>query len=146
GGGTVGGHPLARRSLTAKLTRLAGFISVDGQTCQIGSTAGPAIASGGVPSSIHIKLPHKNFRYISAFTKQSKSSSLPTVQALHSFTIDEARSVETRNFGPKIRGLVRSRGNQFMPVFRWRDSWEPFRDLERQVDRLLEGLAFPFPV
>lgn len=33
-----------------------------------------------------------------------------------------------------------------MPVFRWRDSWEPFRDLERQVDRLLEGLPFPFPV
>ena len=33
-----------------------------------------------------------------------------------------------------------------MPVFRWRESWEPFRDLERQVDRLLEGLPFPFPV
>ena len=33
-----------------------------------------------------------------------------------------------------------------MPVFRWRDSWEPFRDLERQVDRLLENLPFPFPV
>ncbi len=33
-----------------------------------------------------------------------------------------------------------------MPVFRWRDSWEPFRDLERQVDRLLESLPFPFPV
>jgi HSP20 family protein len=33
-----------------------------------------------------------------------------------------------------------------MPVFRWRESWEPLRDLERQVDRLLEGLPFPFPV
>ncbi len=33
-----------------------------------------------------------------------------------------------------------------MPVFRWRENWEPFRDLERQVDRLLEGLPFPFPV
>jgi HSP20 family protein len=33
-----------------------------------------------------------------------------------------------------------------MSVFRWRDSWEPFRDLERQVDRLLESLPFPFPV
>lgn len=32
-----------------------------------------------------------------------------------------------------------------MPVFRWRDGWEPLRDLERQVDRLLEGLPFPFP-
>lgn len=32
-----------------------------------------------------------------------------------------------------------------MPVFRWRDSWEPLRDLERQVDRLLEGIPFPFP-
>lgn len=33
-----------------------------------------------------------------------------------------------------------------MPVFRWRESWEPLRDLERQVDRLLESLPFPFPV
>jgi HSP20 family protein len=33
-----------------------------------------------------------------------------------------------------------------MPVFRWREAWEPFRDLERQVDRLLESLPFPFPV
>ena len=33
-----------------------------------------------------------------------------------------------------------------MPVFRWRESWEPFRDLERQVDRLLESLPFPIPV
>ncbi|MFN0054354.1 MAG: Hsp20/alpha crystallin family protein [Planctomycetales bacterium] len=32
-----------------------------------------------------------------------------------------------------------------MPVFRWRDTWEPLRDLERQVDRLLEGISFPFP-
>jgi HSP20 family protein len=32
-----------------------------------------------------------------------------------------------------------------MPVFRWRESWEPLRDLERQVDRLLENLPFPFP-
>lgn len=33
-----------------------------------------------------------------------------------------------------------------MPVFRWRESWEPLRDLERQVDRLLESLPFPLPV
>lgn len=33
-----------------------------------------------------------------------------------------------------------------MPVFRWGDSWETLRDLERQVDRLLEGLPFPLPV
>jgi len=32
-----------------------------------------------------------------------------------------------------------------MPVFRWRESWDPLRDLERQVDRLLESLPFPFP-
>jgi HSP20 family protein len=32
-----------------------------------------------------------------------------------------------------------------MPVFRWRETWEPLRDLERQVDRLLEGIPFPFP-
>ena len=31
-----------------------------------------------------------------------------------------------------------------MPVFRWQHSWEPLRDLERQVDRLLEGFPFPF--
>jgi HSP20 family protein len=42
-------------------------------------------------------------------------------------------------------------GTQFMrpldmPVFRWGESWEPLRDLERQVDRLLESLPFPFPV
>src|SRR5262245_9775864 len=33
-----------------------------------------------------------------------------------------------------------------MSVFRWRETWEPFRDLERQVDRLLESLPFPIPV
>lgn len=27
-----------------------------------------------------------------------------------------------------------------MPVFRWRQSWDPFRDLEREVDRLLQGM------
>jgi HSP20 family protein len=32
-----------------------------------------------------------------------------------------------------------------MPVFRFRDSWEPLLDLERQVDRLLEAIPFPFP-
>jgi HSP20 family protein len=32
-----------------------------------------------------------------------------------------------------------------MPVFRWRDGWEPLRDLERQVDRLFEGISFPLP-
>ncbi|MSR59141.1 MAG: Hsp20/alpha crystallin family protein [Planctomycetaceae bacterium] len=32
-----------------------------------------------------------------------------------------------------------------MPVFRWRETWEPLRDLERQVDRLLEGIQIPFP-
>ncbi|RPI83016.1 MAG: Hsp20/alpha crystallin family protein [Planctomycetaceae bacterium] len=33
-----------------------------------------------------------------------------------------------------------------MPVFRWGDSWESLRDLERQVDRLLEELPFPLPL
>lgn len=33
-----------------------------------------------------------------------------------------------------------------MPVFRWGDSWDAFRDLERQVDRLLSGLTLPIPV
>ncbi|MFM8222999.1 MAG: Hsp20/alpha crystallin family protein [Planctomycetaceae bacterium] len=33
-----------------------------------------------------------------------------------------------------------------MPVFRWGDSWDTFRDLERQVDRLLNGLVFPIPM
>ena len=27
-----------------------------------------------------------------------------------------------------------------MPVFRWGQNWDPFRDLEREVDRLLEGM------
>lgn len=27
-----------------------------------------------------------------------------------------------------------------MPVFRWGQSWDPFRDLEREVDRLLQGM------
>lgn len=29
-----------------------------------------------------------------------------------------------------------------MPVFRWGQNWDPFRDLEREVDRLLEGMQF----
>lgn len=33
-----------------------------------------------------------------------------------------------------------------MAVFRWGDSWETFRDLERHVDRLLSGLTFPIPM
>lgn len=32
-----------------------------------------------------------------------------------------------------------------MPVFRFRGDWDQFRDLERQVDQLLEGIPFPFP-
>lgn len=32
-----------------------------------------------------------------------------------------------------------------MAVFRWRQNWEPFRDLERQVDRLLESIRLPLP-
>lgn len=27
-----------------------------------------------------------------------------------------------------------------MPMFRWGQSWDPFRDLEREVDRLLQGV------
>lgn len=27
-----------------------------------------------------------------------------------------------------------------MPVFRWGHAWDPFRDLEREVDRLLQGV------
>jgi HSP20 family protein len=27
-----------------------------------------------------------------------------------------------------------------MPIFRWGQSWDPFRDLEREVDRLLQGV------
>jgi len=29
-----------------------------------------------------------------------------------------------------------------MPVFRWGQSWDPLRDLEREVDRLLQGMNF----
>jgi HSP20 family protein len=32
-----------------------------------------------------------------------------------------------------------------MAVFRWRQSWGAFQDLEREVDRLLEGIRLPFP-
>lgn len=32
-----------------------------------------------------------------------------------------------------------------MAVFRWRQNWEPFRDLERQVDQLLESIRLPLP-
>jgi HSP20 family protein len=28
-----------------------------------------------------------------------------------------------------------------MPVFRWGQNWDPFRDLEREVDRLLQGMS-----
>lgn len=31
-----------------------------------------------------------------------------------------------------------------MPVFRWGHSWNPFRDLEREVDRLLQSVNFTF--
>ena len=27
-----------------------------------------------------------------------------------------------------------------MPVFRWGQSWDPLQDLEREVDRLLQGM------
>ena len=27
-----------------------------------------------------------------------------------------------------------------MPVFHWGQNWDPFRDLEREVDRLLQGM------
>jgi HSP20 family protein len=27
-----------------------------------------------------------------------------------------------------------------MPIFRWGQSWDPFRDLEREVDRMLQGM------
>lgn len=30
-----------------------------------------------------------------------------------------------------------------MPVFRWRENWNPFQDLEREVDRLLNSMSFP---
>lgn len=32
-----------------------------------------------------------------------------------------------------------------MPVFRWGQSWDAFRDLEREVDRLLHSVNFSFP-
>lgn len=33
-----------------------------------------------------------------------------------------------------------------MALFQWRHNWEPFQDLERHVDRLLETIRFPFPL
>lgn len=32
-----------------------------------------------------------------------------------------------------------------MAVFQWGQSWEPFQDLERQVDRLFASMRLPFP-
>ncbi len=32
-----------------------------------------------------------------------------------------------------------------MAILQWRQNWEPFHDLERQVDRLLESMRFPLP-
>jgi HSP20 family protein len=32
-----------------------------------------------------------------------------------------------------------------MAVFRWRQNWGAFQDLEREVDRLLESIKLPFP-
>lgn len=32
-------------------------------------------------------------------------------------------------------------GEPLMAVFRWGQSWDPFRDLEREVDRLLQGVS-----
>ncbi len=32
-----------------------------------------------------------------------------------------------------------------MPVFRWGQSWEAFRDLEREVDRVLQSVNLTFP-
>ncbi|MFO1020646.1 MAG: Hsp20/alpha crystallin family protein [Planctomycetales bacterium] len=31
-----------------------------------------------------------------------------------------------------------------MAIFRWQQNWGPFHDLEREVDRLLEGIRIPF--
>lgn len=28
-----------------------------------------------------------------------------------------------------------------MPVFRWGQNWDPFRDMEREMDRLLQGVS-----
>ena len=33
-----------------------------------------------------------------------------------------------------------------MPVFHWGRTWDPFRDLERQVDEILQSIQLPFPV
>jgi HSP20 family protein len=32
-----------------------------------------------------------------------------------------------------------------MPIFRWGHAWSTFRDLEREVDRLLQGVSLGFP-
>jgi len=32
-----------------------------------------------------------------------------------------------------------------MAIFRWRQNWMPFHDLEQEVDRLLESIRLPFP-
>lgn len=32
-----------------------------------------------------------------------------------------------------------------MAIFRWRQNWMPFQDLEQEVDRLLESIRLPFP-
>ena len=32
-----------------------------------------------------------------------------------------------------------------MPLFRWGQSWDAFRDIEREVDRLLQSVNFTFP-
>jgi HSP20 family protein len=32
-----------------------------------------------------------------------------------------------------------------MPIFRWGHSWNTLRDLEREVDRLLQGVTLAFP-
>jgi len=32
-----------------------------------------------------------------------------------------------------------------MPIFRWGQAWNTFRDLEREVDRLLQGVNLAFP-
>ena len=31
-----------------------------------------------------------------------------------------------------------------MPVFRWGQAWDPFHDLEREVDRLLASVSISF--
>lgn len=32
-----------------------------------------------------------------------------------------------------------------MAIFRWRQTWQTFRDMEREFDRLLESIKLPFP-